>query len=53
MGKNRNTHKTKKNKVDNPFTNTIGDFMKAQGINLRSLKSKLKNDKKEINQATI
>ena len=46
MGKNRNRHKTK-NKTSNnkSYSNTLGDIMKEQGINLKVLKQKV-NEKK-------
>jgi ribosomal protein L11 len=49
MGKNRNRHKTKsKNVTDTPYT-TLGDIMKAKGINIKEVKKKFKNAEKETN----
>ena len=48
MGKNRNRHKTKNNKPPKTNTsNTLGDFLKEQGISVKKLKTQLKVRKKK------
>tara|TARA_Y100001937_G_C7056418_1_gene301652 strand:- start:318 stop:467 length:150 start_codon:yes stop_codon:yes gene_type:complete len=49
VGKNRNRHKTKQKNTDKPYANTLGEIMKAQGINLKEVRKKFKNGKKETN----
>ena len=55
MGKNRNRHKTKNNKPPKTNTsNTLGDFLKEQGISVKKLKTQLKvNEKEKANTKTI
>ena len=43
MGKNRNRHKTKNKTINNKsYSNTLGDIMKEQGINLKSIEAESK-----------
>lgn len=49
MSKNRNRHKSKE-KIET--SNTLGDIMKLQGINLKELKVKL-NGKEKANKKAV
>tara|TARA_R110000822_G_scaffold47109_3_gene125118 strand:+ start:936 stop:1088 length:153 start_codon:yes stop_codon:yes gene_type:complete len=48
---NKNRHKNKSKSVKS--VNTLGDILKAQGVNLNELKNKLQNSEKKTYKKTI